>query len=391
MKADLRTFIVRGAAILCLFEQFVCHAQSVGSGNVVAAPSPQLSFVEGTGANSVLLSSAQVEHPGESHMATAADSSSANATALTGDGRNLQTPSPVAPAKIKPGFVTRWGKAYMADWSGTTATDPDAPKRRGTPAPIPAPPYPASDWPIGGTQEIGAPDYSTYQLQTAIDGDPIKLSKIKWYGWAAIGANGSTNNRGNASQGIAANAPSAYDVYPNTVVLDQLALYTERLADTVQTDHFDWGFRLTNLYGQDYRYTTSHGILSQQLLVKNSQYGYDPVMVYLDLYFPKLGQGADLRIGRYVSLPDIEAQLAPNNYSYSHSILYTYDCYTMVGANLTVKLNDRWALQGGISPGCDTAPWTSDAKPTGNVCAIYTWHNGGDALNVCDHCCPAIS
>ena len=333
----------------------------------------------------MLLSSAQVEHPGESHMATAADSSSANATALTGDGRNLQTPSPVAPAMIKPGFVTRWGKAYMADWSGTTATDPDAPKRRGTPAPIPAPPYPASDWPIGGTQEIGAPDYSTYQLQTAIDGDPIKLSKIKWYGWAAIGANGSTNNRGNPSKGIAANAPSAYDVYPNTVVLDQLALYAERLADTVQTDHFDWGFRLTNLYGQDYRYTTSHGILSQQLLVKNSQYGYDPVMVYLDLYFPKLGQGADLRIGRYVSLPDIEAQLAPNNYSYSHSILYTYDCYTMVGANLTVKLNDRWTLQGGISPGCDTAPWTSDAKLTGNVCAIYTWHNGGDALNVCDN------
>ena len=71
------------------------------------------------------------------------------------------------------------------------------------------------------------------------------------------------------------------------VVLDQLALYAERLADVTQTDHFDWGFRITNLYGQDYRYTTSHGILSQQLLVKNSQYGYDPVMVYADLYFPK--------------------------------------------------------------------------------------------------------
>lgn len=36
---------------------------------------------------------------------------------------------------------------------------------------------------------------------------------------------------------------------------------------------------------------------------------------------PKLGQGADLRIGRYISLPDIEAQLAPNNSTYSHSRL----------------------------------------------------------------------
>jgi hypothetical protein len=27
----------------------------------------------------------------------------------------------------------------------------------------------------------------------------------------------------------------------------------------------------------------------------------------------------DIRVGRYISLPDIEAQLAPNNYTYSHS------------------------------------------------------------------------
>ena len=221
-------------------------------------------------------------------------------------------------------------------------------------------------------------------LQTAINhGNPTKLSPIKWYGWISIGANASTNNRGNASKGIAANFPSAYDEFPNTIVLDQIALYTEKLVDTTQTDHFDWGFRLANLYGQDYRFTTSHGILSQQLLVKNAQYGYDPVMFYVDLYFPKIAQGADLRIGRYISLPDIEAQLAPNNYSYSHSILYTVDCYTQLGANLTVKLNDHWTVQGGISPGCDTAPWTTDAQVTGNTCIIYTWSKGGDALNTC--------
>lgn len=223
-------------------------------------------------------------------------------------------------------------------------------------------------------------------LQTAIDeGNPARPHSIKWYGWAAIGANGSTNNRGNASKGIPANSPLAYDEFPNTIVLDQMALYTEKLADTVQTDHFDWGFRLTGLYGQDYRYTTSYGMLSQQLLVKNAQYGYDPVMFYVDLYFPKLAEGGDLRIGRYISLPDIEAQLAPNNYTYSHSILYTYDCYTQLGANLTVKMNDHWTLQGGLSPGCDTMPWTSSAKVTGNVCVVFTWSDGRDVLNTCDN------
>lgn len=86
------------------------------------------------------------------------------------------TPGPMKP---KPGFFARWGAAYLMDWAGTTPTNPNAEQRRGTPPPIPSPPYPASDWPIGGTQEIGAPDYQTYMLQTAIDKDPIKLSKIK--------------------------------------------------------------------------------------------------------------------------------------------------------------------------------------------------------------------
>ncbi|HTJ31588.1 MAG TPA: outer membrane beta-barrel protein [Acidobacteriaceae bacterium] len=296
------------------------------------------------------------------------------------------TPPPAA-FTFKPtdGFFTRWGKAYLADWTGTAPTDPNAPTRRGAPAPISSPPFPSADWPIGGTQVIGAPDTQTYMLQQAIDKDPVKLSRTKIYGWISVGANGSTNNRGNAGKGIPANSPSAYDAFPNIVALDQAALYFERLADTTQTSHIDWGYRLTFLYGQDYRYTTAKGMFSQQLLLKNAQYGFDPVMFYTDIYFPKLGKGADLRIGRYISLPDIEAQLAPNNYTYSHSILYTYDCYTQTGANLTVKVNDHWTVQGGLSPGCDTMPWTTDAKLTGNTCVIFTWHGGGDALNTCDN------
>ncbi|MGD0734971.1 MAG: outer membrane beta-barrel protein [Terracidiphilus sp.] len=373
--------IASGVVVCGIGAQLAAQAQSVDQNPAqTEAPSHPQAASESK-ATVELAASTPLEDKATPRAATA---DSTPTTEAAGDGSQASPPVATA-ATPKPGFFARWGKAYLADWAGTTPTDPNAPPRRGTPPPIPAPPYPASDWPIGGTQEIGAPDYSSYQLQTALDVDPLKLSKVKWYGWIAVGANGSTNNRGNAGKGIGANSPSAYDVFPNTVVLDQLALYTEKLADTVQTEHFDWGFRVTNLYGQDYRYTTSHGILSQQLLVKNAQYGYDPVMWYADLYFPKLGQGADLRIGRYISLPDIEAQLAPNNYTYSHSILYTYDCYTMVGANLTVKIDDHWTLQGGISPGCDTAPWTTDARVTGNVCVVYTWSNGGDALNTCDN------
>jgi len=107
--------------------------------------------------------------------------------------------------------------------------------------------------------------------------------------------------------------------------------------------------------------------------------------MYMDFYVPKVAQGMDIRIGRYISLPDIEAQLAPNNYTYSHSILYTYDCYTQTGINATVKINNHWTVQGGFSAGCETMPWAPDAKPTGNTCVIFTWSNGGDVLNTCDN------
>ena len=41
----------------------------------------------------------------------------------------------------------------------------------------------------------------------------------------------------------------------------------ERLPDSVQTNHIDWGFRSTTLYGIDYRWTTSQGWFSEQLLL----------------------------------------------------------------------------------------------------------------------------
>ena len=85
----------------------------------------------------------------------------------------------------------------------------------------------------------------------------------------------------------------------------------DRVPDSVQTDHIDWGFRLTTLYGIDYRWTTSQGWFSEQLLKRNALYGADPVEVYGLFYFPHVAQGMMLKVGRYISPPDIEAQLAP--------------------------------------------------------------------------------
>jgi len=279
------------------------------------------------------------------------------------------------------GFWKRFAQAYWDDWHDKAQAGPD-PKYRGYPAPESNPPFPFTVWPYGGSPVIGQPNTMQPPLMTALyngpNGEKWQASKIQVYGWIDTGFNVSSSNKGHF-----ANAPAAYDIVPNSIQLDQAALYIERVPDTVQTDHFDWGFRLTGIYGEDYRYTTSKGVLSNQLLGKNQTDGFDPVMAYVDLYFPHVASGMNVRIGRYVSLPDIEAQLAPNNYTFSHSLLYVYDCYTQQGIVATTQLNKHWMLQTGLSAGCDAAIWTRDAKPTGTACLSYTWRGGGDEIYAC--------
>ena len=313
-----------------------------------------------------------------SDFSSAAHPEESSSTEISYSTSALPTPTQAAYPSPR-GFFTRLGYAYLDDWtvdSNGIATSP-APARRGTPAPLNSPPFPAPDWPVGGTVVIGAPDLQTYPLMNALK---KPNSRTKVYGWFDIGGNASTSNKGKY-----ANAPAAYGVIPNSIQLDQAALYIERLPDTVQTDHFDYGFRFTSLYGLDYRYTTAKGVFSQQLLsyASGQTYGFDEVMYYFDLYLPKIGKGTDIRVGRYISLPDIEAQLAPNNYTYSHSILYTFDCYTQQGINVTTKFNEHLKVQAGVSASCDIAPWTTGAKLTGNVCVDYSWKNGGDRLYTC--------
>jgi hypothetical protein len=309
---------------------------------------------------------------------------------------DIKLTSSVAPGNVAKGFWKRFGQAYLDDWhpapvaAASAPSTPGAePAYRGYPPPFTNPPFPFAVWPIGGTPWIGYNNATQYPLTTALQtgphGDWWKKANIQIYGWADLGMNISTS-----SARPYGNAPAAYSAVPNTFQLDQLTLYIERTPDTIQTDHFDWGFRLTNLYGSDYRYTTADGYFSQQLLnnpKKNgstgNEYGYDPVMAYVDLYFPHVAEGLDVRIGRYVSLPDIEAQLAPNNYTYSHSLTYTYDCYTQTGINGTFKLSNHWTVQAGLSAGCEAAPWASDRHLTGDLCVAYNWNQGRDNWYTC--------
>ena len=289
-------------------------------------------------------------------------------------------------------------------------SDPNAPPSRiaDWPAtPETTPPMPFTEWPYGGTTAIGVtrPGSIDSPLMVAIaNTDPGKWlndNHFQIYGWVDPGFNISSN-----TQRPGGNAPIAYAYTPNTVQLDQAVVYLDRFPDTVQTDHIDWGMRFSAIFGENYRYTTGYGYYSYQLLKHNNQNGYDFPMVYGELYIPFVAHGMMIRIGRYISLPDIEAQLAPNNYMYTHSLTYAVDNYTNTGVVATTALLKDLILQTGLSVGTEAAPWhvgetmknldpnplypgTKLDKdpgaqfPTYTVCLRYGWNNGSDNVQPC--------
>jgi hypothetical protein len=307
------------------------------------------------------------------------------------EGNEEQAKAARAEKKLHEPFFQRLDEAFL-EQLGTpayTPPDPNAPNpRRIPPAPFDSPPFPNGDWQIGGTAGtaiIGDPgELAPYPLMQAIyegpGGQAWKDSKVQLYGWVNFSGNISTSHPSNKSEN--GNFPLVYDIRPNRMELNQFVLYLERLPNEAQTDHIDWGFRIAALYGLDYRFTFSRGWFSDQLLKHNSYYGFDTPMVYFDLYIPYIFQGMNITIGRIISEPDIEAQLAPNNLMATHSLLYGFDDYCHEGIFTTTKINAQWTLQLGIDGGTDVAIWQDDPgrQVTGDVMIQWIAPNQMDSI-----------
>jgi hypothetical protein len=258
-------------------------------------------------------------------------------------------------------FFSRLVNYYRLEWGhDAPPADPKAPTSRrdywpATPQAIP--PYPFTEWPYGGSTSLGVtrPASVDSPLMAALSntsvGSWMADNHLQVYGWVNGGGNFSSSTvRGG-------NAPAGYDYNPNVIQFDQAVVYIERLPDTVQKDHIDWGFRFAPIYGESYRYTTAYGLFSSQLLNQNSNAGFDIPMAYGEVFIPQVMDGLMIRVGRYISIPDIEAQLAPNNYMYSHSMTYTFDGFTNTGIDFTLAANKNWMFQAGLTVGTESLPW----------------------------------
>jgi hypothetical protein len=320
-------------------------------------------------------------------------------------------------ASLGTGFWERLYNYYALEWGQSGApVDPKAPESRRAdwpPAAQTTPPMPFTEWPYGGTTPIGVtrPGSADSPLMAAIAdtslGKWMGDNNLQFYGWVDVGGNISSST---VKPG--GNAPAAYLYTPNTFQLDQAVIYLDRFPDTVQKDHVDWGLRLSAIYGENYRYTTAYGLDSGQLLNDNRVNGYDFPMFWGELFIPQVYDGLMLRLGRFISLPDIEAQLAPNNYMYTHSMTYTFDNYTNTGLQSTLALNKNWMVQLGLTVGTEASiqhlhstevnpypnipgvqynplyPGTTfkqdpGAMPSWTLCGRYNSDDGKDDVNLC--------
>ena len=104
------------------------------------------------------------------------------------------------------------------------------------------------------------------------------------------------------------------------------------------------------------------------------------MQLQLDIYFPEIAEGTIMRIGRYISPLDIEAQLSPDNFLYTHSVMFAYDPYTFTGLQFTTKFNDYFTLMYGVHAGNDMAPWTKSSQPNGEILMRYVFKNNKDSI-----------
>ena len=240
------------------------------------------------------------------------------------------------------GFATRLYEAYFGEKE--QEDEEEASHRPGVEIPFDSPPFPFADY-IG--PYIGYRDTSAYPLMDAIYHGPMRTGGRKA---VSKSTDGPPLRITPVLPGTRI-SPCPTAIIPNHIELSQAVLIFERVTDSVQTDHPDWGFKFTNLYGTDYRFTTAKGYFSDQLLKHNRLYGYDPLQMYVDYYIPWIPEGTIIRAGRFISPMDIEAQLSPDNYLYTHSLMNTYDPFTFTG----IQFSTRLAVSGMFWAACTLA------------------------------------
>ncbi len=176
----------------------------------------------------------------------------------------------------------------------------------------------------------------------------IEDSPVKFYGWIQNSYTGNTN-------GVPNNATN-FGVNPNFLANrwmgNQYYLIVEKPLE--QNDKVNFGFRVDNLFGNDWQFNHMHS-LSDGAYTLNHFAGYDPAQFYAEVHLPILTKGGlDIKGGRFYTLAGYEVVPATGRPLLSVPYMFNYgQPFTHIGMISTLHVNDRINIYNGAVNGWD--------------------------------------
>ncbi len=175
---------------------------------------------------------------------------------------------------------------------------------------------------------------------------------VKVYGWLQ------NSFTGNANGTLGGKSPFNFGVNPNTLANrwmgNQYYLIFEKTLE--QNDEINFGFRVDNLFGNDWQFNHMQG-LNQTSFEPGRFAGYDPAQMYVEMHVPDkfLGtKGIDFKGGRWYALAGYEVVPAIGRPLLSVPYMFNYgQPFTHFGALTTWHINDRLNLYNGAINGWD--------------------------------------
>lgn len=193
-------------------------------------------------------------------------------------------------------------------------------------------------------------------------------SPVKVYGWIQNGFTGNTNGNGKTR--------TNFGVTPNNQANkwmgNQYYLVFENPIE--QGDEINFGFRMDNLFGNDWAFNYMQGFLNDVFSPVGSFAGYDMAQLYGEVHLPDptgTTQGMDVKGGRFYSLAGYEVVPAIGRPLYSVPYMFFYgQPFTHVGVMTTWHLTERLNLYNGAINGWDR--WINQRYQWGYM-GGFTW------------------
>ncbi len=210
------------------------------------------------------------------------------------------------------------------------------------PAPVPtvAPEAPA---------EEPAPPEDKFLLQKLLEssraGQTLAGNGWKVYGWTQGSYTTGSVNR--------STLPVPFIDRAEQFSLNQNWLHVEKTIDTEKKEFQIGGAADLLIWGTDYRFTPSRGLLTDRQ-TRGETYGFDLFQGYVDMFLPNLGgQGSTVRVGKFATPIGYEVVQGISNPFVSRSYLFQYNPFTHTGVTVSTPLGDNWSMLNGIVLGND--------------------------------------